>query len=125
VKKTPLKEMDRGLMGILHPGHKALASMDEIYLDKVKEYYIDFTVERKGAALHRKVKELIIMSVCAAMARFGGTRLHLKRALLAGATPREVLEALQTAAIPAGLPVVWNGAAILADEIKKMKIKFK
>ena len=124
MKRDSLKEIKKGLMGVTHPGHEAVASFDEPYLKKVKEFYIDYTLERKGAALPRKVKEMIIMSVCAAMARFGGTRLHLKRALLAGATPREVLEALQTAAIPGGLPVLWNGAAILAEEMKKMKVTF-
>ncbi len=65
------------------------------------------------------------MTVCAAIVRFGGTRLHLKRALLAGGTPRQVLEALQIAATPGGLPVLWSGAAILEKELRKMKIKFK
>lgn len=121
MRRESLKEIRKGLMGVVHPGHAVLASLDEPYLKKVKEFYIDYTVERRGAVLPRKVKELIIMSVCAAMARFRGTRLHLRRALLAGATPREVLEALQTAAIPAGLPVVWNGVEILGDELKRMK----
>ncbi len=125
MKRDSLKEIKKGLMGVTHPGHEAVASFDGPYLKKVKEFYIDYTLERKGAALPRKVKEMIIMSVCTAMARFGGTRLHLKRALLAGATPREVLEALQTAAIPGGLPVLWNGAAILAEEMKKMKVTFR
>lgn len=125
MRKKSLQRTKKGLMGITHLGHKAIASFDSEYLDKVNEFYIDYTIERKGAVLPRKTKELIIMAVCSAMARFRGTRLHMRRALIAGAAPKEVLETLQTAAIPGGLPIMWTGAEILAEELKNLKISFK
>lgn len=60
-------------MGVTHLWREAVASFDEPYFKKIKKFYLDY----KNAALPRKVKEMIIMSVCTAMARFGGTRLHL------------------------------------------------
>ncbi|MBI2368794.1 MAG: carboxymuconolactone decarboxylase family protein [Deltaproteobacteria bacterium] len=105
----------QGLMGLAHGGHQVVAEMDPGYFATLKQFYIDGTVQRPDGVLPRATKELIIMAVCAAMARFRGCRLHMERALRAGATFREALEALETAAIPGGLPVLWNGAEILGE----------
>jgi len=43
---------------------------------------------------------------------------HIRRALLAGATPREMFQAITVAAIPGGAPVVWQGAPILKSEME-------
>ena len=60
------------------------------------------------------------MPVSAALTMYEGTRLHLKRALLAGATPREALEFLETDAIAAGLPVLWQGARLLDEVLSEL-----
>lgn len=125
MSEKSLQKIKKGLLGITNAGHEALAKFDSEYLDKINEFYIEYTIQREGASLPRKTKELIIMTVCSALAHFRGTRIHMKRALLSGATPREVLEALQTAAIPGGLPIVWTGAEILAEELKGLNRSFE
>jgi alkylhydroperoxidase/carboxymuconolactone decarboxylase family protein YurZ len=44
-----------------------------------------------------------------------GIRLHSERALTLGASPREVLEAMEVAAIPGGMPGLWQGVETLRD----------
>jgi alkylhydroperoxidase/carboxymuconolactone decarboxylase family protein YurZ len=53
-----------------------------------------------------------------------GARVHIRRGLLAGATPRETFEAITTAAIPGGVPVVWHGAAMLKEEMEDLGIAY-
>jgi alkylhydroperoxidase/carboxymuconolactone decarboxylase family protein YurZ len=50
---------------------------------------------------------------CSPRAILDGARVHIRRALLAGATPHEMFQAITVAAIPGGVPVVWQGAPIL------------
>jgi alkylhydroperoxidase/carboxymuconolactone decarboxylase family protein YurZ len=47
-----------------------------------------------------------------------GVRIHSDRALTLGATPREVLEAMEVAAIPGGMPGLWLGVETLEDVLK-------
>lgn len=125
MSKEVFEELKGRLMGVTNKGHEAIAEFDPDYLKSVMEYYLHQVMAREGMVLPRKTKELIIMSVNAAQSRFDGLRIHLKRALLSGATPKEVLEALQAAAIPGGLPVMWQGSGILAEELKAMNKKFE
>ena len=58
--------------------------------------------------------EFIITGVLLTEGKMHGARVHIQRALLAGATPRELFQAIAVAAIPGGVPVVWHGAAMMA-----------
>lgn len=118
------EDFKKGTMGVTHRGYDLLNQFDPEYFKALKGFYSDATFCREGAALARKIKELIMVAVCTATGRTLGTRVHTKRALLAGATPKEVLETLQTAAIPAGMPVLWAGVEVLADELKAMGKEF-
>jgi alkylhydroperoxidase/carboxymuconolactone decarboxylase family protein YurZ len=89
--------------------------MDPEYFEKLKGLYVDATFGREGA-LPRKIRELIMVGITCALNRPRGVRLHSERALALGATPREVLEAMETAAIPGGMPGLWLGVETL-DEI--------
>jgi hypothetical protein len=42
-----------------------------------------------------------------------------------GASPREVLEAVEVAAIPGGMPGLWLGVETLQDILKVKEIDFK
>ena len=53
-----------------------------------------------------------------------GMERHLSKALDYGAKPREVLEFLETAAINAGIPILWRGSQALAKELEKRGIPF-
>jgi alkylhydroperoxidase/carboxymuconolactone decarboxylase family protein YurZ len=52
-------------------------------------------------------------------------RLHCERALALGVSPREVLEAVEVAAIPGGMPGLWLGVETLQDILKVKEIEFK
>ena len=109
---------EEATMEVRHRGYELLKEYDPEYFEAFKRLYADATFSRKDAALSRKTQEVIMVAVCTATGRHLGTRIHTKRALLAGAAPREILAALQTAAIPCGMPVLWAGLEVLADELK-------
>ena len=104
-------------MEVRHRGYELLQQYDPKYFEAFKRLYADATFFREDAALSRVTQELIMVAVCTATGKALGTRIHTKRALLAGAAPREILGALQTAAIPCGMPVLWAGLEVLADEL--------
>lgn len=123
MSKEVYERLEEKSLGVTTEMHRAISEFDPEYVESVLEFYHHMTIER--GVLPRKVKELIIMSVNAAQSRWEGVRIHLKRALLSGASPREVLEALETAAIPGGLPVMWYGAEILKQELDAMGKAFE
>jgi alkylhydroperoxidase/carboxymuconolactone decarboxylase family protein YurZ len=43
--------------------------------------------------------------------------------LLAGATPRELFQAITVAGIPGGVPVVWHGAAMVKAEMEELGLQ--
>jgi alkylhydroperoxidase/carboxymuconolactone decarboxylase family protein YurZ len=94
-----------------------LAGMDPKFLEKYHSIY-QYVVHVKDS-LPLKVKELIIMSFAAAGAREPGVRTHMRQAIEAGATPEEVLEALQTASLPGGGHIVTFGVLILRDIMRE------
>lgn len=118
------ENLAKATMGVTHRGYDLLKRFDPEYFAAFAHLYADATFCREDAALPRKMKELIMVAVCTATGRHLGTRIHTKRALLAGAKPKEVLEALQTAAIPCGMPVIWAGLEVLADELEGMGREF-
>ena len=54
-----------------------------------------------------------------------GVRIHSERALTLGADPREVLEAMEIAAIPGGMPGLWLGVETLQEILEAEGKEFK
>src|SRR5258706_1579724 len=106
-------------LGAQNKAYDLIAQMDPEYFEKLKGLYVDGTFGREGA-LPRKSKELIMVGICCALNRPRGVKLHSERALTLGAAPREVLEAVEVAAIPGGMPGLWLGVETL-NEILKTK----
>ena len=79
--------------------------------------YVDGTFGREGA-LSRRNKELIMVGITCALRLQRGIRIHSDRALILGASPREVLEAMEVAAIPGGMPGLWMGVETLLEVLK-------
>src|ERR1051325_4484031 len=94
-------------LGAQNAAYDIIAKLDPEYFDKLKGLYVDGTFGREGA-LARKTKELIMVGITCALNRPRGVRLPSERALTLGATPREVLEAVEVAAIPGGMPGLWR-----------------
>src|SRR6478736_1061954 len=107
------EEFKHETLGVVHPGHAAVLALDPEYFAALKNYYSTWTISRKDAALSRAVTEFIITGVLLTQGKLHGARVHVRRALLAGATPRETFQAVAAAAIPGGVPVVWHGAAMV------------
>ena len=101
-------------LGAQNAAYEVIADMDPDYFEKLKGLYVDGTFGRDGA-LPRKTKELIMVGITVALRLQRGIRLHSERALTLGATPREVLEAMEVAAIPGGMPGLWQGVETLRD----------
>jgi len=111
-------------LGAQNKAYDLIAQMDPEYFDKLKGIYVDATFGREGA-LPRKTKELIMVGICCALNRPRGVKLHSERALTLGAAPREVLEAVEVAAIPGGMPGLWLGVETLNEILKAKGIEFK
>jgi len=111
-------------LGAQNKAYDLIAQMDPEYFDKLKGLYVDGTFGREGA-LPRKTKELIMVGICCALNRPRGVKLHSERALTLGAAPREVLEAVEVAAIPGGMPGLWLGVETLNEILKTKGIEFK
>ena len=106
-------------------GFDLLAQYDPKFFAGLKGYYADGVLGREDGAIARHTKELVIMVCAAAKRSWDGTRRHMGKALDHGAKPREVLEFLEAASINAGVPVIWRGSQMLAEELKKREIAFE
>ena len=108
---------DKASLGAENKAYDVIARLDPEYFEKLKGFYVDATFGRDGA-LPRKTKELIMVGITCALRAPRGVKIHSERALTLGATPRELLEAMQVAAIPAGMPGLWLGVETLQDILK-------
>ena len=111
-------------LGAENSAYDIIAKLDPEYFEKLKGIYVDGTFGREGA-LPRKTKELIMVGITCALNRPRGVRLHSERALTLGASPREVLEAIEVAAIPGGMPGLWLGVETLQEILKSRGQEFK
>ena len=111
-------------LGAQNKAYDLIAQLDPEYFEKLKGLYVDGTFGREGA-LPRRTKELIMVGICCALNRPRGVKLHSERALTLGASPKEVLEAVEVAAIPGGMPGLWLGVETLQEIMKSKGIEFK
>ena len=115
---------EKASLGAENKAYNVIARLDPEYFQKLKGIYVAGTFAREGA-LPRKTKELIMVGITCALNRPRGVRLHSERALALGASPREVLEAIEVAAIPGGLPGLWLGVETLEEVLKARGQEFK
>jgi 4-carboxymuconolactone decarboxylase len=115
---------EKASLGAQNKAYEIIARLDPEYFEKLKGLYVDGTFGREGA-LPRKTKELIMVGITCALNHPRGVKLHSERALALGATPREVLEAVEVAAIPGGMPGLWLGVETLQEILKTKGIDFK
>lgn len=111
-------------LGAKNTAYDIIAELDPEYFEKLKGLYVDGTFGRQGA-LPRKTKELIMVGICCALLRPRGIRVHSERALTLGVSPREVLEAIEVAAIPGGMPGLWAGVETLQEILESRGQEFK
>lgn len=124
MKKETYEAFKQASLGAENSAYEVIAKLDPDYFERLKGLYVDATFGRDGA-LSRKIKEIIMIGITCALNRPRGVRLHTERALNLGATPREVLEAMEVAAIPGGMPGLWLGVETLQDVLKAKGQEFK
>ena len=117
------EDFKRETLGVTHPGHEAVMALDPDYFAALKNYYSTWTISREDAAIPRSVMEFIITGILLTQGKMHGARVHVRRALLAGATPRELFQAIAVAGIPGGVPVIWHGAAMVKAEMDELGLK--
>lgn len=124
-RASQLVERIRSRLGTpaVSPHFLRLAKWDPDYLESYLTMVIEGTEAREGQ-LSRKVKELITLAVCAALMNWNGTRVHIRAALDNGASPREVLEALEAAVPPSGVPAVLYGSEVLEQVLQERGMEF-
>ena len=69
----------------------------------------------EGKALALKYREMVIIGILAFRGLHDGLVAHMRRALQHGATKRELLEAIESAAVPGGGPTLSTGVQALMD----------
>jgi len=121
---TSKDAFEKTSLGAKNSAYDVIAALDPDYFEKLKGLYVDGTFGRDGA-LPRKTKELIMVGICCALLRPRGIRVHSERALTLGASPKEVLEAMEVAAIPGGMPGLWAGVETLQEVLKTRGQEFK
>jgi 4-carboxymuconolactone decarboxylase len=124
MKQDAKEAFEKTSLGARNAAYDIIAKLDPEYFEKLKGLYVDGTFGREGA-LPRKTKELIMIGITCALNRPRGVRLHCERALALGASPREVLEAVEVAAIPGGMPGLWLGVETLQDILTAKQIELK
>jgi alkylhydroperoxidase/carboxymuconolactone decarboxylase family protein YurZ len=124
MKEETKEAFKKASLGAENTAYDIIGKLDPEYFEKLKGLYVDGTFGRDGA-LPRKTKELIMVAITCALSRPRGVRLHAERALALGAAPREVLEAVEVAAIPGGMPGLWLGVETLHEILKEKGIEFK
>lgn len=124
MKEEAKAAFKKASLGAENSAYDIIAKLDPEYFEKLKGLYVDGTFGREGA-LPRKTKELIMVGICCALLRPRGIRVHSERALKLGVTPKEVLEAMEVAAIPGGMPGLWLGVETLQEILKSRGQEFK
>lgn len=108
--------------GTARPGVKAGSPYGYPFWDWVAEEDPEYVRARKplsdlsigeGKELSVKYREMIIIGILAYRGRLDGVIAHMRRAIEHGATKRELLEAMQSAAVPGGGPTFATGAQAL------------
>lgn len=104
---------------------RSVAQIDLQYAKAEHELFRAAAYTDKVGGLSRREKELIWLAVeCAYQMNTDWLRLHMKAALEAGATPLQVLEAMEVASIPRGFPSV-SVALDIFKEVTGTKAKHK
>ncbi len=117
-RSEALVERIKAKRGYLLPFHRLLAEHAPDTLEKYDEFYSQVWFERN--VLDARVKELIAVGIHAAILEREGLEIHMKRAVKAGATEAEIIEAVTLAGIPAGMYTVLVGSQIW-DRISREK----
>lgn len=103
----------RGKRGYLLPFHEMMARNLPDALGAYDDFYSSLWF--KEHHLTPRERELVAIGIHTAVLEREGLRIHLERALAAGATQAEITEAMTLCAIPAGMYSVLVASEIWAE----------
>ncbi len=109
-RREALVERIKAKRGYLLPFHRLLAEHAPDTLEKYDDFYSQVWFEKN--VLDARVKELIAVGIHTAILEREGLEIHMKRAVKAGATEAEIIEAVTLAGIPAGMYTVLVGSQV-------------
>lgn len=101
------------MRGYHFPAYEWLGRNDPDF-ERARFQYIRMTYTRPNAVLPVKYKELIASTILAYI-QYPSVKAHYARALREGATLHEIIEALEMAAIPGGMPMLHFGIEALME----------
>ncbi|MBI4334587.1 MAG: carboxymuconolactone decarboxylase family protein [Chloroflexi bacterium] len=108
-------ERERGFAG---PWRKILAEYDPEFLELFHKQMMHMNEDKQG--LPRKMKEIIKMTLSSFTNYEPGFRVHLRNALKEGATPMEIIEALENG-VHIGIHSLATMLPAMADELQKFQ----
>jgi len=106
-----LKRAMKKERGYVYPEWVYIAEKDVAFTEAYNNLYEKGLTD--GKALRAKTRELIAIGVLAYRGLNNAVYEHSKRALRLGATKQELLEAIETAAVPGGGPTLAAGLQAL------------
>ncbi len=115
-----LAAFQQRIHGATLPGHQYLAEYDPEFFRAFRTYVGDFVYGRADGVIPEKWRELIVLGVLASANAWDPARVHIRRALAAGTTPREVLQALEIASVPGGMGTLIGGVTLLKEELDRL-----
>jgi alkylhydroperoxidase/carboxymuconolactone decarboxylase family protein YurZ len=104
--------------GYLLSTHEFLAANDPDFLEAYNGLFENLMTKEKMLPI--KVKELIVIALLCSRGQYEAARLHVKRAMDHSATPRQILEAMETAMIYSGAPSLIYGADALIKHLTEI-----
>ena len=110
-KPTGGKAADRAKNPYGYPFWEWVAREDPEYV-RARQPLSELSIG-EGKELSVKYREMVIIGILAFRGRKDGVVAHMRRAIDHGATKRELLEAIQSAAVPGGGPTFSIGAQAL------------
>ncbi len=108
--ETSILARIRAKRGYLLPFHELLARNAPAVLQRYDDFYSQVWLEQN--VLDARTKELVAIGIHAAVLEREGLEIHLRRAVAAGATEAEIVEAMTLAGIPAGMYAVVVAADV-------------
>jgi len=102
--------------GYVLPVHELMADLDPELLHRYGDLSAYLIFDDEVKALDPKTRALVLVGITTTVrGDREGIEVNVRRALAAGASEREVLEAILLAALPAGIPAVEYAARVWQD----------
>lgn len=96
--------------------HKVLAKWDREFFDAYNRWYEQCVVRLRSGGIDASTRELVILSVAAALRDEMAVAVHARRARDLNLRIEQVLDAVAISGLIAGLPAMRDAMKIIGDE---------